>query len=243
MIVTCPECSTKFNLDPARVTGDTAKVRCSKCKYVFEITEEGKPLPSIPKAKTVPPGQVALPTVRKPLISSLQAKRILVVGVLLVIVVGAGLGFWFTRTPGEPAKPPAQPQETDPGNKHLALINVEGQFSESATLGKVFVVHGLVRNDYTHTVRFIRIEGMLHSAPKDPPLKKTIVYAGNPLAEEEIRLLSEDELNLVLNNKNGKSDLNESVPPGESIPFTLLFHDLPPDMKEYTVKVLDSQPY
>ena len=243
MIVTCPECSTKFNLDPGRITGDTAKVRCSRCKYVFEITDEGKRLPAIPKAKTAAKGPSPKQAFRKPLVSSLQAKRILMIGLVILIVVGGGLTYWFMRTPGETAKPPAPPVETEPGNKHVALINVEGQFSESATLGKVFVVNGLVRNDYPHTIRFIRIEGLLHDVPQGPPLKSVIVYAGNPLAEDEIRLLSADELNLVLNNKNGRSDLNARVPPGEAIPFSLLFYDLPPEMKEYTVKVLDSQPY
>jgi len=240
MIVTCPECTTRFKLDPGRISGDMAKVRCSKCKYVFEITDKGRVLPAIPKTgkpsgpKKPSPG----PAVHTPRISSLQAKRILIVGVLVLIVLGAGLSYWFLRTPGS-AGPP---EETDPGNKHLALSNVEGQFGESATLGKVFVVHGLVRNDYDHDVRFIRIEGLLHNTPETPPLNRVVVYAGNPLAEEEIRLLSEEELNLVLNNRNGNSDMNERVPPGESIPFSLLFKDLPPEMKEYTVKVLDSQP-
>ncbi|MBI4774594.1 MAG: zinc-ribbon domain-containing protein [Deltaproteobacteria bacterium] len=243
MIVTCPECATKFNLDPKRVPGDTAKVRCSRCKFVFEITDKGKALPAIPKAErpSGPKKPPPKPVVRTPRISSLQAKRILAVGILVLIVLGAGASYWFMRTPGA-AKPPAKPGETDPGNKRLALSNVEGGFEESATLGKVFVVHGLVRNDYNHAVRFIRIEGLLHSAAEAPPLKTVVVYAGNPLAEEEIRLLSEEELNLVLNNKNGKSDMDARVPPGESIPFSLLFKDLPPEMKEYTVKVLDSQP-
>ena len=76
---------------PGRITGDTAKVRCSKCKYVFEITDKGKMLPSIPKAKTTPKSAPPRFAGRKPKVSSLQAKRILVMGLLVLIVVGAGL--------------------------------------------------------------------------------------------------------------------------------------------------------
>jgi predicted Zn finger-like uncharacterized protein len=37
MIVQCEECKTNFNLDEKRLRGDSAKVRCSKCRHVFMI--------------------------------------------------------------------------------------------------------------------------------------------------------------------------------------------------------------
>ena len=37
MIVQCEECKTNFNLDEKRLRGDSAKVRCSKCKHIFMI--------------------------------------------------------------------------------------------------------------------------------------------------------------------------------------------------------------
>lgn len=41
MIVQCEECKTNFNLDDKRLRGDSAKVRCSKCKHVFMIYKDG----------------------------------------------------------------------------------------------------------------------------------------------------------------------------------------------------------
>ena len=41
MVVTCPECSTRFSLDIGRISGPTAKVRCSRCRHVFRITRAG----------------------------------------------------------------------------------------------------------------------------------------------------------------------------------------------------------
>ena len=35
MIIVCPECSTKFDLNPDRIPAAGAKVRCAKCKHVF----------------------------------------------------------------------------------------------------------------------------------------------------------------------------------------------------------------
>jgi predicted Zn finger-like uncharacterized protein len=44
MEVACPECGTRFSLDESRIPGSTAKVRCSRCQYVFRITREGQVL-------------------------------------------------------------------------------------------------------------------------------------------------------------------------------------------------------
>lgn len=35
MIIICPECSTKFRVDPARIPDGGTKVRCARCKHVF----------------------------------------------------------------------------------------------------------------------------------------------------------------------------------------------------------------
>jgi predicted Zn finger-like uncharacterized protein len=43
MIVTCPQCSTRFNLDESLITKEAAKVRCSQCRHVFTITRPGEP--------------------------------------------------------------------------------------------------------------------------------------------------------------------------------------------------------
>jgi len=35
MVIACPECSTKFRVDPDRIPARGAKVRCARCKHVF----------------------------------------------------------------------------------------------------------------------------------------------------------------------------------------------------------------
>ncbi len=47
MIVTCPQCSTRFNLDESLITAESAKVQCSRCWHVFTVTPpEGPELSS-----------------------------------------------------------------------------------------------------------------------------------------------------------------------------------------------------
>ena len=37
MLVQCPECTTKYNLDESKIGHDGSKVRCSRCKNVFSV--------------------------------------------------------------------------------------------------------------------------------------------------------------------------------------------------------------
>lgn len=47
MIVECTECGTRFTLDESRLRGDSAKVRCSKCRHVFMIQKSESLPPSV----------------------------------------------------------------------------------------------------------------------------------------------------------------------------------------------------
>ncbi len=38
MVVACPQCGTRFNLDESLITQATVKARCSRCQHVFRIT-------------------------------------------------------------------------------------------------------------------------------------------------------------------------------------------------------------
>lgn len=62
MVVVCPECNTRFSLDTSRIPGPTAKVRCSRCRHVFQVDREGqvvKPAwtPPVEAVEDANPGQ------------------------------------------------------------------------------------------------------------------------------------------------------------------------------------------
>ncbi len=62
MIVTCEECSTRFNLDDTLIKGNGSKVRCSVCQQVFtvfptplelEVESDPTPVPPISSDQTI----------------------------------------------------------------------------------------------------------------------------------------------------------------------------------------------
>ncbi|MCX7822966.1 MAG: zinc-ribbon domain-containing protein [Syntrophobacterales bacterium] len=53
MIVTCGSCGTKFKVDPSKVKKDKVKVRCSRCRHVFNVSLGPSPEEEAKKSEKV----------------------------------------------------------------------------------------------------------------------------------------------------------------------------------------------
>jgi len=53
MIIQCPDCTTRYELDDSRVPAGRIRVRCASCAYVFPIEAEA-PAPETPVAEAPP---------------------------------------------------------------------------------------------------------------------------------------------------------------------------------------------
>ncbi len=97
MILTCPTCSTRYLLDPARLGGDGRLVRCGKCSHTWHQA----PPPDMPKAvdplpfvteeiRPIPPGSnlPAFPPVRRQRSNAAGWVALLVV---VIAILAAGL--------------------------------------------------------------------------------------------------------------------------------------------------------
>lgn len=59
MVIVCPECKTKFRVDPERIPETGTKVRCARCKHVFKATKPAeKPVFAAAVIETPPPEAV-----------------------------------------------------------------------------------------------------------------------------------------------------------------------------------------
>jgi predicted Zn finger-like uncharacterized protein len=257
MVVECPKCSTKFKLDPEKIKGPSTKVRCSRCRNVFEVTKPGDSqhassrAPSSTGDAVSPPSQAFLSKLKIGQSGEGKASRSLGLGsgkrmvaiLISVFVLGLGIFAWMKgyMVPTFDSGTETVQAPKDPGNLGLSLHQVEGDFFESDALERLFVISGLVQNDYPHPVRFIRLEGMLHT-DTEQGVGRVTAFAGNPITEKEIQFLSLQEIEGLMNNRYGKERSNEFVAAGDSIPFSLVFSDFPESLSEYTVKAVSSEP-
>jgi len=169
---------------------------------------------------------------------------------LLVLAVGA-LYYWNPGLLGDYGKYfekyipvtlfDAAEEAPDPGNRHLPLSGVSGNFLEAGLDGDLYVIRGNVKNDYPESRSFIQLQGNILDE-KGAVVSKRTVYAGNPIPDDRLKALSTEEIAEVLNHRDGIDGMNVNVPPGSSIPFVIVFEDLPENVVEFKVEAVGSMP-
>ncbi len=164
-----------------------------------------------------------------------------VIFLLVLLIAGAVATLLITKPDFLFKKTPPQQQPVDMGNTRLAFKDITGFFKESDKVGRLFIIKGMVVNNYPESRGFIRIRSNILDSSGKIVVTKT-VYAGNPLTDDELISLSMKEINALLMNKLGKAKMNVNISPQSSIPFTVVFDSLPNDMNEFTVEAVSSFP-
>jgi len=70
----------------------------------------------------------------------------------------------------------------------------------------------------------------------------TTAYAGNTFTEEELKTIPIEEILKAMQNRDGMARQNFNVPSGTSIPFIIVFDNLPDNLSEFVVEAVSSSP-
>ncbi|MGB8336890.1 MAG: DUF3426 domain-containing protein [Desulfobacterales bacterium] len=134
------------------------------------------------------------------------------------------------------------PKVEDAGNLKIAINekDVNGRFVTNEKLGALYVVSGKVKNDYDDPRSSIRITGKIYSKGRKLELEKT-VYAGNVLSDSDLSVEDQAGIDQKLQNRFGQERKNLDIKKGATLPFMIVFSNLPKNPDEYTVEVADSQ--
>ena len=138
-------------------------------------------------------------------------------------------------------KPAKQQAVRDLGVRRLSFKGVTGSFVDSKKAGNLFVIRGMVTNDYQKSRSFILVKGSILN-DKGEVVREKEAYAGNAFTEEEIRDRPMEEINEAMKNRSGMGRKNISVGPGESVPFMIVFENLPDNLSEFTIEAVRSSP-
>lgn len=184
----------------------------------------------------------------QPIIKKRRGSRTLLTVLLIIFILTGTVFALIVFKPGFLTeffplfkKPLSKEQAFDRGNRRLTFKDLNGTFVDSEKAGKLFVVKGLVTNDYPDRRNFIKIKSNILDS-KGTEVKNQIVFAGNPISDKKIQSLTPEEIDNRLRDKLGKDKMNINIQPNSSIPFMIVFSDLPEDMSEFTVEAISSSP-
>ena len=107
-------------------------------------------------------------------------------------------------------------------------------------VGKVFVIEGKVVNEFPEPRYFIELEGAIYDRDKHTIASKKQL-AGTQLSLFQLQVLSEKEMDSLLNNKMEILANNTNVPPGGEVPFMILFYAPPENVAEFGVRIIDAK--
>ena len=132
---------------------------------------------------------------------------------------------------------------SDPyGNQKLTVFkeSMDSRFIANSRTGKLFVITGKIKNNYTDIRNYISIVGSLYTTDKKFVQSKN-VYAGNLIPDLELSNLDVEEIDNHLQNRSGDNQINSiGIEPGKFIPFMIVFPNINVKLTEFTVEVVNS---
>lgn len=140
----------------------------------------------------------------------------------------------------------SRPTETkssvpDAGTAQLNFKGVAGAFLKSEKAGDLYIIKGTVINNDSKSRSYILLKGGILDK-EGKPIKEATAFAGNNFTEDQLKEISKEEINAAMQNRSGMDNSDIDVKPGASIPFTIIFTDLPErsNMVDLTVEAVSS---
>jgi len=180
---------------------------------------------------------------------------IIVLVVILLALLGAvvAINYWKPELIPPPVrsfldnsvssflKAPDKKEPVSPGVRLLEFSSVAGSFVDSEKGGRLFLIRGVVGSKYPKPRSYILIKGNILDN-KGKVVKSKQSYAGNIFTEEEIKTLPLEEIKKAMNNRDGMARKNFNLSSGATIPFMIVFDNLPDNLSEFSVEAVSSSP-
>jgi predicted Zn finger-like uncharacterized protein len=218
------------------------------------MEEKEEPESFSPRQESAPPpaedddDDLSLPA--PPAAKKSSLSRILILLVLLLVMLGGAAGFLFMQEGALNLNTVTQylpflqdyigeAPASSPGDR--IGINVSGSSYVNGTEGQMLVIQGAAVNNHPTTRSAITIKGVLLDAKGQTLLQQT-VFCGNRLNDDALKTMSFTAIEEAMNNQFGDSLSNMNVAAGTSIPFTIVFRNVPEGLANINVEVVDSKP-
>ncbi len=257
MIISCPNCNTKFKIKDDLVTPGKTKLKCSKCNHIFiykeekEKQEEKKP-ENEHKVKSTSQSKeekIQISLEEKPLEKSFKNRRLFVIIIIsLIFIVAVAVLFMFTdikskifSSSSHKIKLKSEQNATSQIDaiKDISLENLKQYFIENDKIGKLLVIEGDAVNNFNVPKELIKVEATLYD-DKGNVIEKKSILCGNRVSLFQLQSWSKEQLEKELNSKVGILMNNTNIQPGGSVHFMIVFYNPKENVYEYGVRVIEA---
>ncbi len=260
MILSCPECLTRFRIALDRLSLQGSKLRCSRCGHVFSAGPGEGEAESLQERQLQQSLQAESAIMEKPSFNPEQKPGshrkgtgyLWIVLVFLGIIFLAGAGYYFYPQlrlflPGQ-EKPREQgmefkqkdlaPQAQD--IEDMLLQDVRQYMVQNENIGRLLVVEGRVQNNASQAKKMVRLKAALYD-DQDRVLEEREFLCGNTVSLFQLQVMEIDELKSALQSKVGILTNNSNVAPGQSVEFMHIFANPPSSLEEFSLQVIQAQ--
>ena len=142
---------------------------------------------------------------------------------------------------GQPAAKAGQPVAPPAEYRGLKLGQVRGYFRMNQKSGRLFIIQGMVQNDGDQPRVAVAVRGRLNDA-QGKVAAQAMVHAGPAFTTEELHELAYEEIKARLDQPPTQDGKPMVLTTGGSLPFMIVFANLPANLSEFTAEVIGSEP-
>jgi predicted Zn finger-like uncharacterized protein len=116
--------------------------------------------------------------------------------------------------------------------------SVNGRFISNDTAGELFIITGQIENPSTIPYSYLQVMGTLITKGK-VKAKTLTTFCGNIISEEMLKTGNILDITKQLTTREGAHNSNVNVKPGGFVSFMIVFSDLPDNLENFTVEVVE----
>jgi len=124
---------------------------------------------------------------------------------------------------------------------HIGLVKLSGSYLVNSQEGDFFVIRGEAVNEFKELRSSVLVKGTIYG-DNGAILQSQSAFCGNPMKDSNLKNLSFKEIRDIMSNELGENLVNLNIATGKGIPFTIVFNNVPQNIKEFSVEVVESKP-
>jgi predicted Zn finger-like uncharacterized protein len=225
---TAPSSSEPLGIPPLSVQSGTSAAP--------PLTPAAPPLPTASR----PPSEAPLPAA-----SGTRPKSRALPLLMLLLILGGIAGYVFFTADGQQLVNRLLAKVTGggpavPAEQRIGLEVDGSSYVINREAGQLLVIQGSAVNNFAEARSALTVKGVILDAG-GKVLQQQTAFCGNYLDDEQLRTYRYAQIEEAMNNQFGTSLANMNVKPGKAIPFTIVFRNVPKEMANIHVEVVDSK--